>query len=67
MKHYLIALQTGGLMEDPVMKHSGHEWIEADSRDKAVAIYNKKHHCFYFYGACVAEEGDTVETLYPRN
>lgn len=55
-KKYLVALSEGGLMEQPELNYSDFEVIEANSRNEAVEIYNKKNNCSYFYGTCMAEK-----------
>jgi hypothetical protein len=56
MKKYLVALQIGGLMEDPEIRHIDHQLIEANSPSEAEATYNKVNKCSYFYGHCLREE-----------
>ena len=55
MKKYIVALQCGGLMEDPHIRYEDKEIIEANSRKEAESIYNKKHHCSFFYAHCLGE------------
>jgi len=55
-KKYLVALSVGGLMEMPKINYTDFQVIEADSRNEAVGIYNKKNNCSYFYGTCMAEK-----------
>lgn len=59
---YLVALQTGGLMEDPGICYSGFEVISAANAEMAVNVYNAKHRCTYFYGTCLAEQVGGVIT-----
>jgi hypothetical protein len=56
MNKYLVALSVGGLMEMPDFTYSDFDVIDANSRDEAREIYNKKHNCSYFYGTCMAEK-----------
>jgi len=56
MNKYLVALSVGGLMEMPDFTYSDFDVIDANSRDEAMEIYNKKHNCSYFYGGCMAEK-----------
>jgi hypothetical protein len=58
MNKYLVALSVGGLMEMPDFTYSDFDVIDANSRDEAREIYNKKHNCSYFYGTCMAEKVD---------
>jgi hypothetical protein len=62
MNKYLVALQTGGLMEDPEIRYSDHQTIEAESKQDAQQLYNKKNKCSYFYGCCLLgwEKGKIV-------
>lgn len=55
MKKWLVALQTGGLMEDPEIRYQMHEVIEAETESDARAIYNKKHNCSFYYGMTFGE------------
>lgn len=69
-RQWLIGLQTGGLMEDPVIRYENLEVIGSDHSLGAVAIYNKKYNCNYFYGVCLAEVVDgkvDVEYLIHKN
>lgn len=50
---YVVALQTGGLMEDPYIDYDNYQFIEAKTSEEAVEIYNKKNNCSYFSGSCV--------------
>ena len=63
--HFLIGLYTGGLMEDPEIKVSGKEIVQEATRDGAVAKYNRKHNCTYFYGDAIASvDASGVITTY---
>jgi len=58
---YLVALQTGGIMEMPDIKYREFEVIEATTEVVASEIYNKKHNCDYFYGVTLGKiEGGTI-------
>ena len=52
---YLVALEWGGLMEDPQVKYGDMEIIASSSDKEAVKIYNVKHKCNFFYGRCLGE------------
>lgn len=58
MNKYLVALSVGGVMEMPDFTYSDFEVIDANSRNEATEIYNKKNNCSYFYGCCMAEKID---------
>jgi hypothetical protein len=64
MHRYIVALQTGGLMEDPEVRYSEVEVVEAESPQHAEEIYNKKHKCNFFYGVCMAGSENAVITIY---
>lgn len=55
MKKYIVALQTGGLQEDPELRYTHYEIIEAQNEGEAEDIYNKNNNCSYFYGKTVGE------------
>lgn len=50
---YTVALQIGGIMEDPEIRYTNHQDILAKSPDEAERIYNKRNNCEYFYGKCI--------------
>jgi len=54
MKKYLVALCVGGIMEDPEISYTEYEIIEAQNGKEAVAIYNKKNNCKFYYGCLMA-------------
>jgi len=58
MKKYLVALQTGGLMESPNIEYSDYQEIEANSPLEAEKEYNRINKCSYFYGKCMGEVKD---------
>lgn len=65
---YIVALQTGGLMEDPEIRYEDVEVIEAESEEKAKTIYNIKHNCEFFYGHVLGEIHDNIAVyLYSDN
>lgn len=47
---YLVALECGGIMEDPEVHYHNYQIIRADSENEAVEKYNKINKCNYFYG-----------------
>ncbi len=49
-KLYVVALQLGGLMEDPDFHYEDFDIIEAETSKEAKAIYDRDHNCSYFYG-----------------
>ena len=50
-KHsYLVALRTGGVMEDPVIDYCNFQVIWADTAEEAREKYNKINNCSYYYG-----------------
>lgn len=56
---YLIGTHIGGLMEMPEFRFDApFDIIESDSVKNAIQEYNKKHNCFYFYGAIMCEITD---------
>ena len=66
MKKYLVALEEGGLMEEPNITYSAYQLIEAESEEEAEAIYNRKNECSYFYGTCLGEyDENTGKVLLP--
>lgn len=52
---YLVALQVGGIMEQPHFTYQDIQEIEADS--EAVKLYNSRNNCNYFYGTVVGQDG----------
>ena len=53
MKHnkYIVHEVRGGLMEDPDFHYHNPEEIIAGSSEEAVAIYDRRHSCYYFTGS----------------
>ena len=66
MNKYLVALCSGGIMENPEITYSDFEVIDADSIEEAVEKYNKKNNCSYFYGTCVAENVNGIISILPK-
>lgn len=63
MKKYIVALETGGLQEDPNIRYSDYEIIEAQSAEEAENNYNAKHNCNFFYGCVVGEIVENIVVL----
>ena len=63
MKHnkYLVREVRGGLMEDPDFHYHNEEEIIADSREEAIAIYDRRNSLYYFTGNCKFMIGQTDE------
>ena len=59
---YLVALQVGGIMEQPHFTYQDIQEIEADSKEEAVKLYNSRNKCNYFYGTVVGQDG--VQTTF---
>jgi len=55
MKMFLVALQTGGLMENPGKQYDDYQIVYADNEKQAVSLYNTKNKCSFFYGECIGE------------
>lgn len=55
---YVVALATGGLQEDPEIRYSGFEVVEAPNPQVACAMYNSKHNCNFFYASVIGEVTD---------
>jgi hypothetical protein len=47
---YLVALQCGGLMEDPEIWYTDYQVIRADTAEEAKRKYDEINECSYFYG-----------------
>jgi hypothetical protein len=63
MKHkkYIVHEVRGGLMEDPDFHYHDEEEIIADSKEEAVAIYDRRNSCYYFSGSVKEKIGKTDE------
>lgn len=57
-KKYVVALLTGGVMEQPNFAYEDYQIIEATNEKEAEDIYNQVNECEYYYGHCV---GTVVE------
>lgn len=50
-KHsYVVALCSGGVMEDVELHYSDYQIIHANTKREAEAKYNEINRCSYFYG-----------------
>lgn len=54
---FLVALATGGTMEQPDFEYSDYDVIEASDENEARRTYNKKWNCSYFYGMVIRRVG----------
>ena len=48
---YVVALRSGGTMEQPEVTYSDYQTIEAGSVKEAEATYNRINNCSYYHGA----------------
>lgn len=55
MKKWLVALQTGGLMEDPTIRYENFQIIQAETAEEAEKKYNEVNEYTYFYGHCFGQ------------
>lgn len=62
MAKYLVALQSGGLMEEPEYKFCNLQEIEAETRAEAEKQYNRKNNCDFFYGKCIGVNGQIYQS-----
>ena len=63
MKKYLVALATGGEMENPRITYSKYQIIEAETEEDVVKEYNSKNNCSYYYGKCLGEYNESTERV----
>lgn len=56
---YIVALATGGLMESPKVYYENFQIIEAENKDEAKEIYDKKNNCNYFWGKVICKYDET--------
>lgn len=54
MNKYLVALETGGILEDPDLKYFEYDIINAKNNKDALKTYNKTHNCKFYYGCIMA-------------
>lgn len=52
---YVVALLTGGVMEQPGWDYCNYQVVEATNEKEAEAIYNKVNKCQYYYGECIGK------------
>ena len=62
-KKYLVALSTGGLMEDPELRYGDFEIVEAKDEEHAKYLYNEKHKCTFYFGNVLCEYNEKLEWL----
>lgn len=56
MNHkYIVALRTGGLMEDPEISYTNYWVISAENPHMAEEIYNNRNNCSFYYGVTLKE------------
>ena len=60
MKKYLVALASGGEMENPTITYSRYQLIEAETEEKAEEKYNSINNCSYYYGECLGEYDEST-------
>ena len=53
---YLVALQVGGVMEQPYFTYERQQLIEANSESEACEKYDKINNCSYYYGTIIGNE-----------
>lgn len=53
MTQYIVALQTGGVMEHPRIEYSHGQLIDAQDPREAEKIYNENNKCDYYYGCVI--------------
>lgn len=57
---YKVAMQCGGIMEQPGLYYENSQIIEANSPQEAEAIYNTRNNCNYYYGKVVDTIGPSI-------
>lgn len=50
---YIVAMECGGVMEDPDIHYEKYQLIRAESEKEAVEKYNKLNNCNYYYGKVI--------------
>jgi len=63
---YIVALQTGGVMEHPRIEYSHGQLIDAKDPEEAKKIYNEKNKCDYYYGCVIGYVVDDQMHLTPE-
>ena len=57
---FVVALQTGGLMECPEIEYTNYQIIEAYTAEEAVEEYNIINNCSFYYGKCMGKASDDI-------
>lgn len=52
---YIVALKSGGIMEDPTIRYSDYQLINAESETEACEKYNTINNCNFYYGYVVKQ------------
>lgn len=52
---YIVALRSGGIMEDPTIRYSDYQLINAESETEAREKYNTINNCNFYYGYVVKQ------------
>lgn len=55
MRKFIVALKTGGLMEQPDIEYTDFQLIDALAPDIARCDYNKINGCEYYYGVVICK------------
>lgn len=57
---FVVALQTGGLMECPQIEYRNYQIIEAYTPEEAVKEYNRINNCNFYYGKCMGKASEDI-------
>lgn len=60
---YIVALLTGGTMEQPEFQCENFQVIKAKNEKEAQTKYNNKNKCSYYYGYCICMLSKDTEWL----
>ena len=52
---YIVALMSGGIMEDPTIRYSDYQLINAESETEAREKYNRMNNCNFYYGHVIKQ------------
>ena len=52
---YVVALRSGGIIEDPTIRYSDYQLINAESEKEACEKYNRMNNCNFYYGHVVKQ------------
>lgn len=52
---YIVALRSGGIIEDPTIRYSDYQLINAESEKEACQKYNSINHCNFYYGHVIKQ------------